>query len=1676
MKTVNLMCISRRVLKSLVAVGVGACLGAVLPGVAQTIPNPSFETDTFTVFPGYISLNAPITGWTASPEDRAGLNPSDGSPFADNGTIPAGSKVAFIQSSDFGTTLGTTISGLTLGTPYRVTFRANARAGNTPNLKISLDDGGGAQEALAVTVQAVTGSNPYWYVAFEFTATATSETLTLLNDASGDHTVLVDDFRIAASAGTWTVAAWTGDADSGVDPGYLYTHAYNFASGVGPVINGVAFTGIPVTGVTPAAPGRFTSSLFGNVFLGDSNSISGVTISGASAVLAADFVYGGNVPANSYQGLTLQGLTPDAEYVLTLFTVGWEEPNLTARWATFGVGDDRLTINQDKFGNDNGAVISCRYRADANGSATVRISPLQPANLSIHIYGFCNREAVSRNFAPVISLQPLTRTVGRGQPATLSVVANGVPAPTYQWRFNGQNISGATSASHTMPQVQPADAGNYTVVVANSAGSVTSAVARLTVGVAIANPSFEADTFVNGPGYVSDNTPITGWTASPESNVGLNPAESSPFADNGLVPDGNNVAFLQSSAGVASLSTPLSDLTIGATYKVALRVNARGDQTPNLNVSVDDGFNRQDLLAVTVRPVGRAKPYWYAACEFTATDSAMTLTLANDAAGDHALLIDDVTVAPSSGNWRVALWTSDENSGVDGNYFHTHAYNFNSSASPVINGITFTGVPGTLPAISGRFTTTLFRFSFLNDANNVVGNSRALANDFLYAGDVPASSAQSITIQGLTPGKEYIATLYTVAFEDPGPGVRWATYSVGEDRLTINQDQFRNNNGMTIAYRYVADASGSVTLRIAPLQPANMSIHIYGFSNREATTPNYVPIIVAQPQDQRVAQGGPAIFRVTAAGLPEPTYQWRFNGTAIPDATTASLTLPAVADTDAGNYDVVVRNSMGARTSAVARLIVGLPMANSSFEADTFGNWPGYVSGNMPITGWNALGGHGINPANGSPFADNGLIPNGNQVAFMQENGAMSQLVSGFTVGDEYYLHYYENARTVTTVPALEAQLGGVTIVPTHTVTPVGGANPYREVFSDVFVAAATDLELAFIKSAPQGGDCTVLIDNVGFFRVPPGTAPFVSRDPQSTSVFVGGSVTFTAQGIGSTPLTYQWLKNGAAISGANGPSLTLDNVQQTDEADYSARVRNAFGSDTSAAARLTVYEAIPDLFNTGVDNNRVTLPDGSVDPHYRLVENPDTGTPEAIVQETTTFPIVGGPWLRANSTSGWVGPRLNTAASAVGFYTYRTVIDLTDRDPRTVVIQGRWSTDNGGRDILVNGVSTRNTHDGNFGAWGPFALYGTNAPFVAGSNAIDFIVENVAAIGYTGLRAEILFSNVRIPPGVPPQVTTQPADATVAIGDTVTFTAAAQGTAPLSYQWLRSGLPLAGQTGLTLTLANVTREDSGAYSVRVVNSAGSTVSDAAELCVCRSIIPGIFGTGVDDSGALLPDASVDPHYLLSASADPGYLGPDAMVVNTAYPIQAGVWLLNGPRSKWIAPQANQNDAAGGGNQPGNYTFQTTVDLTGYDLSQVSLSGGWAVDNSGVDLLINGQTTGLQNNAGFGGLTPFTLTSANGLVAGLNTIDFMVANAGTTVNPLGLRVDLRGLLNVPPVPRLAITRSAGNVQVAWSPAAAGQVLQGAPALTGPWSTIANAANPYVTAASGPMRYFRVVAP
>jgi len=83
---------------------------------------------------------------------------------------------------------------------------------------------------------------------------------------------------------------------------------------------------------------------------------------------------------------------------------------------------------------------------------------------------------------PLITTQPLDAAAALGGSATFTAAATGYPAPSYQWLFNDTNVlSGETNSSLTLTNIQSGQAGFYSVIASNTAGTVTSSRAKLTI-------------------------------------------------------------------------------------------------------------------------------------------------------------------------------------------------------------------------------------------------------------------------------------------------------------------------------------------------------------------------------------------------------------------------------------------------------------------------------------------------------------------------------------------------------------------------------------------------------------------------------------------------------------------------------------------------------------------------------------------------------------------------------------------------------------------------------------------------------------------------------------------------------------------------------------------------------------------------------------------------------------------------------------------------------------------------------------------------------------------------------------------------------------------------------------------------------------------------------------------
>ena len=114
----------------------------------------------------------------------------------------------------------------------------------------------------------------------------------------------------------------------------------------------------------------------------------------------------------------------------------------------------------------------CWTGATNTTASNITIYPSQDTNITANFAGISS-------LAPVISVQPQSRTITRGSTLTLVPDGVGVPTPTFQWQFKGTNI-GAGSAL-TIPNATVANQGNYQCVLSNPSGSVTSSVVAVSV-------------------------------------------------------------------------------------------------------------------------------------------------------------------------------------------------------------------------------------------------------------------------------------------------------------------------------------------------------------------------------------------------------------------------------------------------------------------------------------------------------------------------------------------------------------------------------------------------------------------------------------------------------------------------------------------------------------------------------------------------------------------------------------------------------------------------------------------------------------------------------------------------------------------------------------------------------------------------------------------------------------------------------------------------------------------------------------------------------------------------------------------------------------------------------------------------------------------------------------------
>ena len=184
------------------------------------------------------------------------------------------------------------------------------------------------------------------------------------------------------------------------------------------------------------------------------------------------------------------------------------------------------------------------------------------------------------------------------------------------------------------------------------------------------------------------------------------------------------------------------------------------------------------------------------------------------------------------------------------------------------------------------------------------------------------------------------------------------------------------------------------------------------------------------------------------------------------------------------------------------------------------------------------------------------------------------------------------------------------------------------------------------------------------------------------------------------------------------------------------------------------------------------------------------------------------------------------------------------------------------------------------------------SAPQLAGSSTLSITTEQkTITMAGTGVH-------------VAPSITTQPASQTVTAGQPATFSLAASGAAPLSYQWQKNGIAISGATSLTYTIPAAAKSDSGSqFTVIVSNSSASVTSDAAMLTVTMPL---------QITTSNLPSGQIQSTYQASLAVSGG--------------IAPYVWSLSsGSLPPGLSLTASSGAITGNSTQSGNFSFTVQV-------------------------------------------------------------------------------------------------------------------------------------------------------
>jgi cyclophilin family peptidyl-prolyl cis-trans isomerase/formylglycine-generating enzyme required for sulfatase activity len=615
--------------------------------------------------------------------------------------------------------------------------------------------------------------------------------------------------------------------------------------------------------------------------------------------------------------------------------------------------------------------------ADAQSNLTIEATDLDGLKVS---QTFTVRVVASHS-APTITQPPANATATLGGGATFTVTATGSDPLTYQWRKDGINLSGKTGASLPLSNLTYADAGAYSVVVRNSAGSATSSSASLTISGPPTISQQPSDLF-RGYGYSATFT--------------VKVAGPGPFTYQWFR-GATSVSLTQNSASsTATYPIPAVDISHDGLYRVVI-TNSLGSTTStparllvvptdlDANGSLDlrdsdgDGFDDDAEIAFGGDPLSRTrKPatvfvaranalttlknlplrrvpatpnattfthsltgtaaevpaFWLATQELSNSQFASILQIAY-AQGGISIGSEDRPVVTYQGMpvCRLPTYASTDPNGLKVNevsfdprggfYVPIEAANY------PVRGVSWYGsflcavLMDDIYGLPGRLNIPTWSYA----ANPGEG--------FVIPSDAQWEWAAKSGIKNLPYPTGTSVSAALANFASPAGSTKpvnsYAANAFGLFNLAGNVAEwvFDTAEGGDLAYTRGGSWS-DLALALSNDQRASRTKASTNLPTgvRLALVDDRSPSFTTSPKHQLVSSSGPLTLSAAASGAPVLTGQWFKNNRPVTGATAPVFTIPSPKLSDAGTYKVTVTNPLNSVTSAeVQAAVIDVPLA-----------------------------------------------------------------------------------------------------------------------------------------------------------------------------------------------------------------------------------------------------------------------------------------------------------------------------------------------------------------------------------------------------------------------------------------------------------------------------------------------------------------------------------------------------------------------------------------------------------------------------------------------------------------------------------------------------------------------------------------------------------------------------